>query len=239
MATFNLLVASRNFRIVATSGGDAPPLNPTRVALTRIPVALCLLIAVVLLLSAPEPRAETASGFTLPRVLSAADIDRYRKIEDLQEAGNWRAADKVIAQLENRILMGHVKFQRYMHPRKYRSKYSELKQWLDDYADHPDADRVYALALKRRPKGYKAPRRVVGPANWNVPGAAIRSTPTKSLSKTKRSRKRVLQRAITRAVAAGGPTKATRLCPPARILLSSPYCCSTANTPSTVSGRSY
>ena len=189
-------------------GTALTPPNPTRVALTRSSVALCLLIAVVLSLSAPDLRAQTASGFTLPQVLSAADVGRYRKIEQLQEGGNWRSADKIIAGLENRILMGHVLFQRYMHPKKYRSKYSELKKWLDSYSDHPDADRVYALALKRRPKGYKAPRRVVGAANWSVGGATVRSTPTKSLSKKRYSRKRVLQRSITRSVDGGGPTKA-------------------------------
>ena len=180
----------------------------TRVALTRFLVSLCLLIAAMLPLSTHDLRAESAPTFTMPTVLSAADIDRYRKIETLQEAGKWSSADKLIAGLENRILMGHVQFQRYMHPKKYRSKYVELKGWLDKYADHPGADRIYKLAVKRRPKGYKSPRRVVGPANWRVPGRAVPRTPTNSLSKKQYSRKRVLQRAINRSVMAGGPTKA-------------------------------
>jgi soluble lytic murein transglycosylase-like protein len=167
------------------------------------------LIAVVLFLAAPDLRAQTASGFNLPQVLSAADVDRYRKIEKLQDGGNWRSADKIIAKLENRILMGHVLFQRYMHPKKYRSKYTELKRWLDHYADHPGADRVYALARKRRPKGYKSPRRAVGAANWNVSsGVKTLRTPTKSLSRKRQSRKRTIQRSIARSVARGGPTKA-------------------------------
>ena len=118
---------------------NALPPSFTRVALTKFLVALCLLIAVVLSLSTHDLRADLAPALTTPTVLSAADIDRYRKIKTLQEAGKWSSADKVIAGLENRILMGHVQFQRYMHPKKYRSKYVELKGWLDKYADHPGA----------------------------------------------------------------------------------------------------
>lgn len=94
----------------------------------------------------------------LPVLLQSNDIDTYRRIFDVQEAGDWRAADKLIAKLENPILMGHVRYQRLMHPRKYRSKYAELKDWMAAYADHPDAERVYELALKRRPSNWKRPR---------------------------------------------------------------------------------
>ena len=97
----------------------------------------------------------------LPRVLSAEDAERYRKIFFLQRGGKWKAADKEIAALTDHRLMGHVLYQRYMHPRSYRAKYSELKKWLDRYADHPDAARAYRLALKRRPKNHRRPQRPV------------------------------------------------------------------------------
>lgn len=93
----------------------------------------------------------------VPTVLSDADIDRYQRIFAVQESGQWKIADGLIGQLDNDVLMGHVLFQRYMHPRKYRSKYKELKDWMAAYADHPSATRVYKLALKRRPSNWKYP----------------------------------------------------------------------------------
>ena len=57
------------------------------------------------------------------------------------------------------LLLGHVLHQRYMHPTAYRSSYPELKRWLDQYADHPNADVIYSLARKRRPSGAVSPKR--------------------------------------------------------------------------------
>src|SRR3546814_14461245 len=39
---------------------------------------------------------------------------------------------------------------------------------MDDYADHPEAKRIYALALKRRPANYRRPQPPVtaGSAAW-------------------------------------------------------------------------
>ncbi len=99
----------------------------------------------------------------LPRVLSPADVKRYRRIFALQEKGRWRAADHEIKKLSNRLLMGHVLGQRYLHPTAYRSKFRELRDWLKTYADHPEAARIYKLALKRKPKSARAPRAPVAP----------------------------------------------------------------------------
>ena len=97
--------------------------------------------------------------FNLPRLLSDTDVALYRQIFNIQESGDWRKADRLIRQLSDDMLMGHVLFQRYMHPTHYRSKYLELKEWMGAYADHPGAPRVYNLAIKRRPKNYKYPAR--------------------------------------------------------------------------------
>lgn len=101
---------------------------------------------------------DDAAGWTLlPRVLTPADGERYVDIFRLQEDGRWKEADRLIAVLEDRLLMGHVLAQRYLHPTKYRSKYKELKAWMALYADHPDAGRIYKLALRRKPKNWRAP----------------------------------------------------------------------------------
>jgi soluble lytic murein transglycosylase len=92
-----------------------------------------------------------------PAILSPADVDLYRKIFTLQNRARWDEAGKLIGRLENDILLGHVLFQRYMHPTGYKSSFEELRDWLSLYADHPGADRVYRLALKRQAKGVPRP----------------------------------------------------------------------------------
>ena len=104
----------------------------------------------------------------LPGVLGARDVERYKRIFALQGAGDWSAADKAIAELANRILIGHVMVQRYMHPTAYRSKYKELRAWLEDYADLPQAKRVYKLAMRRKPASARAPRKPVLPIQPKV-----------------------------------------------------------------------
>ena len=94
----------------------------------------------------------------LPKPLEDVDIDRYVQIFALQEKGNWAAADRLIGQLGDSRLMGHVLAQRYLHPTAYRSKYKELAEWMAKYADHPEAPRIHSLALKRKPADAAAPK---------------------------------------------------------------------------------
>ncbi|MEX0300206.1 MAG: lytic transglycosylase domain-containing protein [Kordiimonas sp.] len=111
----------------------------------------------------------------IPTVLSNTDVKRYRRIFDLQNQSKWKQADKLIKRLDNDVLMGHVQFQRYMHPTGYRSRYSELAAWLKRYNDHPNAWQVYNLARKRQGKA-RAPRR---PADTRYPGVTGQSASPK------------------------------------------------------------
>ena len=95
----------------------------------------------------------------VPNILSDMDAGLYRKIFQLQRDGEWSDANVLIGKLSNKILLGHVQFQRYMHPTAYRSKFEELAAWLEDYSDLPDAYRIYRLAMKRRPEGAVEPVR--------------------------------------------------------------------------------
>lgn len=110
--------------------------------------------------SASLPRFErpTGAALALPDILSAPDAELYRDIFRLQEKGLWAAADRRIRRIKDRLLMGHVEAQRYMHPTHYRARYSELAGWLKKYADHPDAARIYGLAMRRKPASAKAPQ---------------------------------------------------------------------------------
>ena len=105
------------------------------------------------------PAKPEATAARLSPILNAADIERYRKIFATQKQGRWKAAKRLISKLDDRILMGHVRAQRYLHPTKYRSRYDELDGWMNRYADHPDAKRIYRLARRRKPRRAKAPPR--------------------------------------------------------------------------------
>lgn len=94
-------------------------------------------------------------------VLSGADANRYAQIFALQEGGDFKRADRLIRQLNNKLLLGHVQFQRLMHPTAYKSKFRELSDWLAKYNDHPEAYRVFSLAIKRKPKRARTPKRPV------------------------------------------------------------------------------
>jgi len=137
-------------------------------------IAMAILVSGHASATDPQSRIETAllspdvdlrslrSGVDLPVVLREHDIALYREIFAVQEDGDWDRADALIETLRDPVLMGHVLEQRYMHPTAYRSRYHELRNWLSRYADHPDADRIYRLAMRRKPEGAPAPKAPVG-----------------------------------------------------------------------------
>lgn len=81
--------------------------------------------------------------------LKASDVKLYKRIFELQASGKWKKADRLIKKLDDKILLGHVLYQRYMHPTAYRSRYNELSKWMLKYPDHPGAKRIYQLAIKK------------------------------------------------------------------------------------------
>ncbi|HVA15104.1 MAG TPA: hypothetical protein VNF99_17790, partial [Stellaceae bacterium] len=94
----------------------------------------------------------------LPAVLTADDLARYRRVFALQQSGRWQAADRAIAGLHDRLLLGEVLAQRY-RANSYRASYAELVHWLEQYGDEPEAKPIYALAVKRHPPGAAPPPR--------------------------------------------------------------------------------
>ena len=113
--------------------------------------------------------AKPRGALKLPTPLSKEDAARYVRIFALQQKGQWARADGEIATLTDRVLLGHVKAQRYLHPTRYRSRYPELADWLRHYADHPDARQIYKLALRRKPRSAAMPEapRAVRPAQYS------------------------------------------------------------------------
>lgn len=108
------------------------------------------------MLAAPQPEikspdsleGEKFTGIGSSARLNSADAGRYANIFSLQDVGNFAKANKIIHRLDDHRLMGHVLFQRYLHP-GYKATSRELADWLRAYADHPGAQKVYDLARKR------------------------------------------------------------------------------------------
>ena len=100
--------------------------------------------------------------------------------------------------------------QRYLHPKCYRSEYLELYSWLKKYNDHPQARRIYRLAVRRMPQGYKSPlqpSKVVG-IEKTILELSINTkyVSQKNLSKSQRKEKKKLINAIKSRVNRGWPT---------------------------------
>ena len=76
-------------------------------------------------------RPELPAFEATPPHLGARDVELYREIFRVQERAEWDRADRLIARLDDRLLLGHVLYQRYMHPTGYRSQFAELSAWLD------------------------------------------------------------------------------------------------------------
>ena len=102
---------------------------------------------------------ENATNLDEETILNIEDKKKYKKIFYLQKLGKWKEANEVIDLLDNKLLLGHVRYQKLMHPTKYRSKYEELKEWLHLYSDHPMSDRIWKLAEKRKPENTKSLKR--------------------------------------------------------------------------------
>ena len=162
--------------------------------------------------SLPRPGDSLHGEKSLPLILSEADAALYREIFRFQETGKWRAADKRIAKLSDPVLMGHVLYQRYMHPTAYRSKYKELKDWMALYADHPGAMTIYRLALRRQPKGWRAPKKPVRtrPMQSRLePRPSVRKKAR--LSRSQRNLARRASNQVKRLVRRERPTQALKL----------------------------
>lgn len=109
-----------------------------------------------------------------PTALSAADRLSYTTAFDALRRGDLDAARESARQANDRVLLGQVEFERLFHA-DYTATYEELSAWLEEYADLQCAERVWTLAMRRRPDGAAEPRRPTrmgGGRTWNAIAAA-------------------------------------------------------------------
>ncbi len=164
-------------------------------------------------LEPPVTRNAERRLFAFGQIVSPADGERYQSIFDAQDRGDFKRADAEIAALQDRLLLGHVLAQRYLH-NAYKSRYEELAEWLATYSDHPDAPRIYKLALKKRPAGAPEPTPssfISQSAVAATPSAASQTPPSKMLSITERARANALKKKVEDLARRDSYTQALRL----------------------------
>jgi soluble lytic murein transglycosylase-like protein len=115
-------------------------------------LVMALAVAMTMVFQAQPARAAGTD------VLSPMDERAYREAFASSVRGDYTAAETSLERVRDKALIGHVDFIRLMHPHAYRAEYDELVAWLKVHGDHPGAERVYALALKRKPAGTPDPK---------------------------------------------------------------------------------
>lgn len=123
-------------------------------------VALCLVLCVMSFQNQPMSRQSSlgaASNLVSPitffdsakvHALSEADVARYTYIFSAQKAGRFNDADDMLSSLEDQRLMGTLLAERYLNP-SYTTTPDELKAWLSNYSDQPEAARIAKIAAQK------------------------------------------------------------------------------------------
>ena len=81
-------------------------------------------------------------------MISNRDVGVYKNIFKAIENNNLAKADALVKKLDSYVLLGHVKAEKYLH-KNYKTSYNELKKWLEEYGDHPQAAQIYQLAVRK------------------------------------------------------------------------------------------
>jgi hypothetical protein len=93
----------------------------------------------------------TAAAAETPHALSAADAERYVAAFQDVERGDFIDAQMQTSGIQDESLLGYLSFRQLMHPTAHKAAFGELSDWLANFRDLPVADRIFALASKRKP----------------------------------------------------------------------------------------
>ncbi len=89
------------------------------------------------------------------KALSDQDAAVYASAFHAASQGDFANAEKAAAEASDKSLLGYLQFQKLT--REAGAPYAALKGWLAKYADLPGADRIFQLALRRKPRGERPP----------------------------------------------------------------------------------
>ncbi|HEX4709301.1 lytic transglycosylase domain-containing protein [Phenylobacterium sp.] len=115
-----------------------------RVGVTHVAFAFACSAAIV---SAAAPSPARAD---VPQALSPDDARAYAAAFDATERGDFIDAQMQTAEVKDPSLLGYLSFRELMHPTAHVAAFDELSGWLAKFRDLPVADRIFALASKRK-----------------------------------------------------------------------------------------
>lgn len=108
-----------------------------------------LRVGVLSLVAAASIAGSAAAGSA--KALSDTDARAYAAAFQAVEQGDFVGAQLHAAEAQDRSLDGYLSFRALMHPTAHTASFDELAGWLAKFRDLPLADRVFALAAKRKP----------------------------------------------------------------------------------------
>ncbi len=94
-------------------------------------------------------------------MLSPDDVQRYRQIFADERAGRFDDAQQLVAQLNDKSLVGYAQAEHYLSPHSGSASVSDLVAWMNEYNDLTIAPRIRDLAVERATKVIKRHHRVV------------------------------------------------------------------------------
>ena len=126
--------------------------------------------APVALANSPSPALAGPSSIDASlKVLNATDAQHYGEAFAAMHRGDFATASALAGSVADPCLKGRLQAARLLNP-NYRASYAELSGWMLANAELPEAQRVYDLALKRKPASAPAPRAPLSAAA-DVPSA--------------------------------------------------------------------
>ncbi|MCR0983230.1 lytic transglycosylase domain-containing protein [Roseomonas populi] len=163
-------------RTARLKGPAASPAHAPELVVARVPTRLAEMQTPqeIALSFARTPLAGISPAVPgLPQPLAPSDAARLRRIFELQARGEMAQAMRESERLDDRRLMGHVLADRWRADGAagggVEPTVAELRAWLSDNSDHPDAPRLHALLVSRLPRGADVPPLAGAPAAEEVP----------------------------------------------------------------------
>ncbi|MFA5123120.1 lytic transglycosylase domain-containing protein [Zavarzinia sp.] len=156
---------------------------------------------------------------SVPRLhnLSNEDLARYRTAFAAQRRGDYAEADRLVGELGNLLLVGHLLHERYLDTARYKASRGELARWLAAYGDLPGAIDIETLAAEGNPSGAGDTRSFLRPANATALGALespldmMPAEPLGRLDATRAGVTRAIAPRIAAALRADRPDQAAQL----------------------------
>ncbi|HKR87857.1 MAG TPA: lytic transglycosylase domain-containing protein, partial [Phenylobacterium sp.] len=95
--------------------------------------------------------AQAAAGAPALQPLSTTDAAHYAAAFAACGRGDFIDAQMQTVDIQDRSLVGYLAYYQLMHPTAHKATYEELSGWLGKFRDLPPAERIFGLALKRKP----------------------------------------------------------------------------------------